>query len=280
MSRHVPLILKLAEWATAQSTGRPCDGLTEWLDRRADRAKCWNRVRAALAALDAGEWPATEPLLAPDLVARYLDGECQPGEEADVEQTCWESDADLLEIVSGWRFQQSDADAPVPSAELTQRLLDPQPTPPPIATPPTPPTLNTNRPTFRAHSIVVFAAVVAAAVVMIAGFIGGLRWFGRIGGEGRFPMVKHDGPKGRSPDESPSQPGTGRAIDGAIEQPDVKQIANDPSRAGDARPNDASPDRGDTPKPDRPSSIDPQRAKPESIVDSPRRPVTPIGPND
>ncbi|HND51465.1 MAG TPA: hypothetical protein PLV92_03680, partial [Pirellulaceae bacterium] len=210
-------------------------------------------------------------------------GECQPGEEADVEMTCWASDADLLEVVSGWRFQRSDVESPFPSVELTQRLLDPQPTPPPIATPPAPltaPALHTSRPSFRAHSIVVAAAVVAAAVVMIAGFIGGLRWFGRIGGEGRFPVVRHDDPKGRSPDETPSQPGTERAIDGAVERPDVKQIANDPSRASNARPNDASPDRDDAPKPDRPASIDPQRAKPESIVDSPRRPVTPIGPND
>lgn len=95
-------------WAAAADAGRSPDALAAWLRTSPTASARWLRLQEALGRLRRGDLAAEQPLLGVDLVARYVDGLCDADEAARVEEACWSSPADLLEVVSTLRF----ADAP------------------------------------------------------------------------------------------------------------------------------------------------------------------------
>lgn len=112
----------LLAWAADAEAGRPSPELVAWLRAAPMAPSCWERLQSALEQLRRGDRPAEEPRLPADLVACYVDGLCDAEEAARVEQTCWTSPADLIEVISGLRFNDSlaeeggDAGAVRPSA--------------------------------------------------------------------------------------------------------------------------------------------------------------------
>lgn len=290
MNAPLPSLRTLIRWALEVEQGRPPAELAATVAASPAAAEAWRKVTQALADLRGGQGPVSEPLLPPDLVASYLDGTTDAHENAQLEQICWESPADLAELVSCGVFaweQRVWLDA---SPALTERLaaLVPGPTTEPAVVIVRPRTRGAALPTphrDRLSARVPAWWLASGALVAIALLMVGLVWLARERSPETLPTppvaVQPAPPVAPQPSLAPE-----RQPPRPSRRPRAEDVVSDPPRPSVEQPRPGGDDG--TLSPHRPDEKPPQRSvrpadavppvAPGSIA-APRPPAPPAVPN-
>lgn len=124
MNQSTPHLQRLFAWAEQAATeGNPCAELKQWLAASPTAEREWNCVLEAQNLLGQGEWSVEDPLLTPDQIASYVDGILTLDEARLVEETCFRSASDMLEVLSSARFARQATVLAAATPALTSRLL-------------------------------------------------------------------------------------------------------------------------------------------------------------
>src|SRR5262245_11077212 len=118
-----PDLLTLLAWAERLAGGEPCAPWGAWCTAAPDAEWKWERISLAHDCL-AGrrQISPTQITLPMELVAQFIEGRLTPAEHQRVEQACWESTAQLMELVSTARFMRQSPQVEF-SSQLQSRLL-------------------------------------------------------------------------------------------------------------------------------------------------------------
>lgn len=138
-----PLILKLVRLAEADSEsplGPPDAAIDELIAANPEVARKWEMLLEIRKQLDDGEAAWGEVALAPGELLELLEGGVSDERAAELERVCWDSPAQLAELISNWRFLNGVHVECEMSPELRQRCMNlVRPLPVALPLPETPP---------------------------------------------------------------------------------------------------------------------------------------------
>jgi hypothetical protein len=118
-----PDLLTLVEWAQQLASGDRCSAWEAWCASSSEAAWKWERITLAQDLLAGGlSAEDAEPELSVEEIAAYLEHRLTPLDGLRVEQACWQSTAQLAELLSAAGFIRQPSEVDVPS-RLESRLL-------------------------------------------------------------------------------------------------------------------------------------------------------------
>src|SRR6267142_5621928 len=118
-----PDLLTLLGWAERLAAGERCAEWESWCASSPEAAWKWERITEAQTLLAGNCSPGDEDAgVTVEELAAFLEGRLSSLDSSRVEQECWQSTAQLAELLSATRFAQRPLTA-APSAQLEARLL-------------------------------------------------------------------------------------------------------------------------------------------------------------
>ena len=118
-----PDLLTLLAWAEQLAAGQPCAPWEAWSTAAPDAEWKWDRISNAHDIVAGRRQPAeADAALPAEQLAQFIEGRLPLPELQAVEDACWQSSAQLAELVSTVRFMQQSPAVDV-SSQLQSRLL-------------------------------------------------------------------------------------------------------------------------------------------------------------
>ncbi len=123
MSIRDPNLLELLHWSQQAARGEPCAVWLAW--RKSSRLAARRAVALvdAVNRLDRGDGPMSATELGATDVAEFVEGQLLPAASEQFEAACWNSAAQLCEVVSAVQFAHDSVGHTKVSSDLTARLL-------------------------------------------------------------------------------------------------------------------------------------------------------------
>src|SRR5687767_10740766 len=122
MSHHLPKLITLLQWADEIGDEGPCAECQAWLAASPDAQDRWRLVIDARETLNGGIESGDERVLSAEDVAAYVDGRLDDESASLLEETCWRSRSQMVELLSAARHGRQPPGDLVESPPISARL--------------------------------------------------------------------------------------------------------------------------------------------------------------